>query len=378
MAQNIFSDIDSEVTTGLMLAALLDDFKDALMSGLSGTTRPSALQAGGLWVDTSQQDAPNYTWTLRLFNGASDLEVFKLNVLSGSSGFNLAEGQFTIRHIGDDTTGAILNLIKNRVAGGGQVLNGDTVARINITGRTDTGTAPVVAYLQAVATGDMTASDRGVGFSLLSTPVGSNTVYEHLKFLAGTIESVLTHKFNAVIYGQDTVTTGTDLLVNGDKLVTEVSAGTIHGIESSAGTKYKILFNSGTGSRALKHQSTVVDAEDRLLLPYGGDIILPPNGSATFYYCDTDSRWKYVCGAVYAAQTLLQDFSVGTTDWVAPATGVVVVNVVSSDTEPISRNFKIDVVAGTTYKVVVDSVYSYFGSTFIGSNLAKASLYQQI
>lgn len=378
MSQQVFSDMDPEVTTGLMLAALLDDFKDALMSGLSGSTRPAQLQSGGLWVDTSLQGTPNYTWSMRLFNGVTDLEVFKVNVLSGASGFNLAENMFTVRRVSADTVGAILNLMKARSAGLGQVLTGDAVAKFQIVGRTDTATDPIVAYMQAVAEDDITSSARGVNWAFYSTPVGTNTVMEHLKFISGIIESAPAHKFNALIYGQDLVTTGTDLVVNNDKVVSEISTGTIHGIESTGGTKYKILVNRGTDNRILKHQSTVADAGDRLALPYSADIPLPPGGSATFYYSEAASQWVYICGAVRAASGSTESFSVGSATWTAPFTGSISVATTTNATEPVIKNVKKSVTKGTTYNVVVGTGYCYFGDTFLGNNLSDATLYYLI
>ena len=45
---DIFNNIVPTQTTGLMLASLLSDFKDTVAAGLSGTVRPTNLQAGGM------------------------------------------------------------------------------------------------------------------------------------------------------------------------------------------------------------------------------------------------------------------------------------------------------------------------------------------
>ena len=77
MSQAIWDSIVPTITSGNQLATLLNNFKDAVVSGLSGATRPSQLQAGGTWVDTSA-DASGI-WKFRLYDGSQDVEVFTIN-----------------------------------------------------------------------------------------------------------------------------------------------------------------------------------------------------------------------------------------------------------------------------------------------------------
>lgn len=327
MSQQIFSNIDPTVTTGLMLASLLDDFKDALMSGLSGTSRPSALQAGGIWVDTSQQEAPNYIWSLKLFNGTTDLEIIRVGVLTGTSGFNFSEGNFTVRKVSDDSVAAIINLVKQRVSSGGQVNEDDVVAKIQIVGRADDSSNPIVAYIQATAEENMTASQKGVVWSFFSTPVGTNTVIEHIRFLSSQLETVTTHKIHSLIYGAESVVGTEDMVLTSDIILTEITGSdevVIHGIEvQDTETKVKVISNITTQNMVVKHESTVADAEERAKLPGGVDLVIPPNGSASFFYSEADSRWKYETGAVAKVGSKSIEIVGGYTAWVSPISGAV-------------------------------------------------------
>lgn len=325
MSQTIFNSIDPTTTTGLMLAGLLNDFKDAIVSGFSGTSRPANLQAQGLWVDTTQQSSPNFIWIMKIYNGTTDLEIFRVSVVNGSSGFNLANGEFTIRKISADTVGSILNLVKNRTGGLGQVLNGDTIAELRITGRTNTSTDPIVGYIRATASEDETTSNSGVTLSLVSTPVGTSQLVEHLRFLSGLVETVVPHKLNSYIYGVDTIATSSSILMTADKILSELTGSTpsnIHGIEIVTGdTQVKFIHNRSTADITIKNESGSATAAQRFTLPKGEDFTLLPQSTAGFYYCITDSRWKYISGSIAGVRTFTKTIPSGYTEWTSPITG---------------------------------------------------------
>jgi alpha-tubulin suppressor-like RCC1 family protein len=325
MSQAIFNNIEPTTTTGLMLAALLDDFKDALMTGFSGSSRPANLQEAGMWVDTSLQDAPTYTWSLKIYDGTTDIEVFRLSVLTGQAGFTLADGTFTIQKISADAIGPILSEVKNRVANSGQVLSGDTIAELRISGRTNTSTNPIVAYLRATAAENETSSLRGVTFSLVSVPVSTSQLTEHLRFLTGVVETTQPHKINSLLMGSDSVATATSILMSTDKILSELTGSTpstIHGIEVQTGeTRVKHIHNRSTAEAIIKHNSGSASATERFSLPASEDLILLPGSTAGFFYCETDQRWKYFMGCVAGVRTLLYEFPEGYTEWVAPFTG---------------------------------------------------------
>jgi len=53
MAQNDFGTINPATKTGTVLTADINSFRDALNSCHSGSTQPSYVQAGTIWVDNS-------------------------------------------------------------------------------------------------------------------------------------------------------------------------------------------------------------------------------------------------------------------------------------------------------------------------------------
>ena len=153
MSQDVFDTIDPAIS-GINLATTLNAFKDALMSGLSGTSRPAELTAGGAWVDTT--DPTN--WEYKIYTGSDDITVFTVNLTSEVASVALSVEQFSIKRVSAGTVGAILNLIKNRVADNGQVKSGDVVGEIRFTGRTSTAGNPVVAKM--IWTADEDQTDR--------------------------------------------------------------------------------------------------------------------------------------------------------------------------------------------------------------------------
>src|ERR1700751_3133925 len=157
-----------------MLAGILTDFKDAFVSGFSGTSRPLNLQAGGMWIDSTNQSSPNYYWSFKMFTGSTDIEIFRISILNSIGGTLTADSSFEVEHIAADTAGAILQFIKNRVVNNAQVLSGDSVGEIRFVGTTNTGSNPTVAYFKFTATDDMTSSVNGGTFSLYSTPDASS------------------------------------------------------------------------------------------------------------------------------------------------------------------------------------------------------------
>lgn len=357
MSQGIYSNIDPNVTTGLMLAGLLNDFKDAYVSGYSGVSRPARLQAGGMWVDTSQQEAPNYYWTLKIYNGTVDIDILRISVLTGTSGFNTAFSEFTIRKISADVVAPILNLVKNRIAGGGQVLSGDTLAELRMTGRTDTSTDPIVAYIRATASENESATNLGTTLSLVSVPVGTSQLVEYLKFLSETVEIVAPHKINSWIFVSDAVPTAASILMNSDKIVSELTGSiqtVIHGIDTS-GTKVKYIHNRSTAEVTIKNNSLTAGATERFSLPESEDLLLLPNCSAAFFYCATDTKWKYISGSIAGVRSFIYNFVSGYSEWVAPFTGNVrVATFEEPTTEPTSTSS-----ASAFSKVAIRNVTSW-------------------
>lgn len=182
MSQTIFADINPAATSGTQLATYLNDFKAALMSGMSGTSRPSATLAGGYWVDITND--PTY-WSYKMYTGAVDIEVFRLNLTTGSASITGADSTFEIDRFTADAVGPILKLVKRRVASNGQVLAGDIVGHIQIIGRASDASNPVVASMKVVAQENETATASGVYIAWESTPALSATAVEHMRLMNG-------------------------------------------------------------------------------------------------------------------------------------------------------------------------------------------------
>lgn len=81
MSQGIFNDIVPSTTNGIALASILNNFKSSVASTHSGTSRPTNIQAGGLWVDTT--DAGDDILYLKMYDGTQDITLFTLNIGSG-------------------------------------------------------------------------------------------------------------------------------------------------------------------------------------------------------------------------------------------------------------------------------------------------------
>lgn len=187
MSQAVWSTINPATTSGTELATLLNDFKDAIMSGLSGTSRPSQLQAGGMWVDTTLEDSPDFLWTLKVYDGTSDITLFTINLATGSPSINGADASFTITKISANTAGAVLNLLKERVAGSGQVLSGDTLAEIVVKGTDDTGANINVARIRAVANDNYTITAAGSELVFECVTSGQTALSEVMRLRNGKV-----------------------------------------------------------------------------------------------------------------------------------------------------------------------------------------------
>ena len=178
MSQAIFDNIVPTTTSGNQLATILNSFKDAVASGFSGTSRPSNLQAGGYWVDTTNDLSG--TWDFKLYTGTLDITVFILNKVTGTASIAASDSLFSIEKESDDSIGPILEMLKKRIAGGGQVLTGDILGQIDFKGLTDGSIEEVQARLRLLSLDDVTSSAHGVQLKLFMTSVGESALIEVL------------------------------------------------------------------------------------------------------------------------------------------------------------------------------------------------------
>lgn len=313
MSQVIYDQIDPSIS-GTELAEVLTDFKNAIVSGFSGTSRPAELQAGGMWVDMTDPDK----WILNMWTGSEDVEVVTIDLINGESSISLAVDSFLVRRVSGDTVGPILDLVKRRIADNGQVKSGDVVGEIRATGRDNTGFNPVVANIVFTATEDMGASSFGGTLSFYSTPQGTNTLVEHMRFINGTVETVLPLKVNSEILTSVVVNTGLINQLTASKVLVDIQGADpteIRGINSAGESKSVTIHNNSVVGVAIKNQSPDAIAADRIDLPLG-DIILSPKESITLVYINNVWRVKSV-------SSKFNGFTVNKigvpTQWVAPA-----------------------------------------------------------
>lgn len=322
MSQTVFSSIDPAIS-GTTLATTLNNFKDALMSGLSGTSRPAQTLSGGSWVDTTNDPT---SWAFKIWTGTTDITIFTLNLTTGVGSVALAVDSFQIKKVSADTVGAIMSLIKQRITSNGQVHSGDVVGEIHAVGRTNTSTNPVVAKIVFTATDDMTTSASGGTLSFYSTPDGTATITEHMRFINGLVETVVPHKLNSqILVPQNVATTATIAALDGSKILVEMTGSTatsIQGINAAQDSQTVTVHNRSSAAVTLKHQDSGASAANRLKLPNSADYIIPADGTATLYYCTTDIRWKLLSTSQTSqASGLTIDRYFGVTQtWTAPST----------------------------------------------------------
>lgn len=297
MSQTIFSTIDPAIS-GTTLATTLNAFKDAIVSGVSGTSRPAQLQAGGCWVDITLDPT---SWSFKMYTGSADVEIFKLNLSTSIATVSNANSELDIKRISADTTGAILKLVKQRIATNGQVASGDVVGEIRFVGRANDSSNPVVSKMIWTATNNQTSSVYGGTLSFQSVPDASGTLTEHFRLIGGLFETVVPQKLNSLrLVSQDVATAATISQVSASKVLAEMTGSTatnIQGLNSANDSQVVTIHNRSSANITLKHQDAGAAAADRLKLPGSIDYIIIPDSSATLYYNTTDTRWKLLSSA---------------------------------------------------------------------------------
>lgn len=182
MSQDIFNDINPAVTSGTQLANdILNPFKDAVASGFSGTSRPANLQAGGYWVDTTNDPT---TWDFNIYDGTSDITVFTLDLASGIATFSSGGSQLTLQRSTVDTVAPALKFLKER-GSGGQTLDGDELAEVQIVGTDSGGNERVHAYLKFTSDDNTAAGALGSIFTIEMANAGTGSVAEIFRVVDG-------------------------------------------------------------------------------------------------------------------------------------------------------------------------------------------------
>ncbi len=201
MSNTVFPDLNPSTESGTDLAEDLNDFKDAVMSGMTGTSRPIEMTAGGSWIDTTNEGSPNFYWIYNIYDGTNDIEIFRVDLATGIPIIQLTESLFSIKKVSADAVGPILKLIKNRIASSGQVVAGDVVGEIRFIGRANDASDPNVASIQVIATDTETSSASGSYMVWYTTPTGTTSAVEHMRLKEGLL-GVGTQAADCVIHAK--------------------------------------------------------------------------------------------------------------------------------------------------------------------------------
>lgn len=179
MSQTVFGDINPATKSGNQLATDLNAFKAAFLSKLSGTSRPAAAVPGTEWLDTS--DEGDDIWTVKLYDGTDDIDLYSINLATGTVSVTSSDSLFSITKISADATGPLFKLIKKRIANGGQVSINDVVGEAQFVGTDDTGAATIVSRIKSMALEAMTTAAAGAALVFETVSVGSTSLSEVLR-----------------------------------------------------------------------------------------------------------------------------------------------------------------------------------------------------
>ena len=173
MVGSIFSDIDPATTSGNQLATILNDFKDIVVSGYKGTTRPTNLLAGGAWID----EANDPVWDMKLYDGSDDITVLSINTTTNSVIITGTDDQYTITNSADSSVGPILEFIKKRTTGD-QSLASDILGVIEFQGTDTLDVKYIQARIRSTSLDNTTNTTQGAYITFETTKFGTATLTE--------------------------------------------------------------------------------------------------------------------------------------------------------------------------------------------------------
>lgn len=334
MSQDIFADIDPDNTDGGQLAVLLGQFRDAVISGFSGDTRPPELLAGGYWIDTSLQDPPDNKWLVKLWTGVIDITLFDITTNSGVVTIPGTSNSFNILRTSEDTTGPALTFEKRRTAGTGQVKAGDSIGTFTFSGRDNGGIARLGARIDVVALEDFTGTVYGSKISIKTVDSTTNVLSEKI-VLGDTIEVKAPVVLHGLTYSQEDIATAANInamtVTEPVVRMTGSTATNINGINHLSKSKVVFIHNVSTAVVTLVNDSGVAtSSSDRIILP-AATIKIKPKETLGLFYDVSVSRWKPLSS------------SSADIDYDSVSTGVISGGVISINADPT----KIDVSGGT-------------------------------
>lgn len=298
MSQQVWDEIDDEEVDGSELATILNNFKNAIMSGLSGPSRPTEIQQGGMWVDDTDLVAEDLL-TLKMFDGEDfDIPLLRVNIATNTVELFGAAQQLTATS--NDASGPILHFYKSRT--GEQTLSGDSLGSSEFNGVDENDDVVTVARVRTIAAENTTSAGHGAQMIFESVKIGAATITEWMRFDGSKLNLPITTKISGIeLDQQETATTGTPITaLNTDKVIqkfTGSTATTIQGIDATGNSRSLLINNKSTAVITLKHQDAGATANNRMILPNGTDIILNADESIEFFYDTVSSRWRLQSGS---------------------------------------------------------------------------------
>lgn len=111
MTQQVFSDIDPNVTSGTELATFLNDFKASLLTQHSGATAPTYAVVGTQWFDSAVAG----TLTMKYYDGAQWISQFVIDTVAHkiSLGGNNPTASVTVSRT--DTAADMIEMYRNTI-----------------------------------------------------------------------------------------------------------------------------------------------------------------------------------------------------------------------------------------------------------------------
>jgi hypothetical protein len=187
MSHGIFSNINPAATSGNQLATILNLFKDGIASMLKAPTRDPNLQAGGIWLDDSQELTPNFKWYIKQWTGSLDILIATVDLTSNTVSIAGADSLFTLNKTSADSVGAILKFIKKRIAAGGQVLVNDILGEVDAQTTDNTGAQITTFKMKILSSDNTTPSQAGSYLVLEQMNTATASLTEKVRLIDGKI-----------------------------------------------------------------------------------------------------------------------------------------------------------------------------------------------
>lgn len=269
MSQEVYSSIDPATTSGTELAVILNDFKNAIMSGLSGTSRPVELQQGGMWIDTATSDK----LILKVFTGTTDISLFSIGITEGILNIDALK-------IGD---GSVTNTEYSYLAGVSSAIQSQLDTKV---------IGDSSSSINAIATFYNTTGKRIQNGVATLTPAGAIGGLTSLSLNGPLITSSIS---------LDSSTTGTSALIpstTSNKLfLVNSSLVSVGGMESSVQGR-RIIIQNNTGNIVIvKNEDSSISSVKRIVTGIGGDLSLANQASIELIYDTTFNMWSIIGGS---------------------------------------------------------------------------------